>query len=327
MLLCKPLVSIVVPVFNAEKYLAKCIESVLKQTYETLEVILIDDGSKDGSAVICDQYALFDERIIVFHIKNSGVSNARNLGIQKATGKYICFIDSDDVIDKEYVEKLVVPYLQYPIELSICGILEEIVWKNIKRVRRPKAKLTGSFCSDYYALIEFLRVPFSKLYMLNIIKDNKIRFPQNISYAEDQVFNFQYYYYVKEYSFIDEPLYTYIHRRDTLSDLRNVCTQEKFNQYLFKLEKEKRFLEDNVIKNRDIIFNDHVIPAVTRFASLESYTVFKNNVNQVKDLIYSKNTHSSFRKKLFWLLFVSNFLFPIYVYLKVRRFVELRLSN
>lgn len=318
----EPLVSIIVPVYNAENFLKNCLDSIGNQTYKALEVILIDDGSKDTSADICDEYARLDKRIKVFHIKNGGVSNARNVGIEKATGDYVCFIDSDDVVDKEYIRKLVLPYTQRTIQLSVCGILEEIVWKNIKRVRMPKASLTGSFYSDYYALIEFLRVPFSKLYVLNIIKDNKIQFPKNISYAEDQVFNFQYYYYVKEYSFIDEALYTYVHRRNTLSDLRNVRTRKKFNQYLFKLEKEKKFLEDNVILNRDIIFNDHVMPAMTRFASLNSYAEFKNDVYKIKSMIYSKRYYNGFRNFVFWKLFDADLLLPIYVYLHLRSLVE-----
>ena len=90
--------SIIVPVYNVEKYLAECVDSITKQTYQNLEVILVDDGSTDGSGAICDQFAQMDNRIIVIHQKNQGVSASRNAALQIATGDYIGFVDSDDVI-------------------------------------------------------------------------------------------------------------------------------------------------------------------------------------------------------------------------------------
>ena len=98
-------ISVVVPVYNTEKYLHKCIESILNQTFRNIEVILIDDGSVDGSGSICDEYKIKDERVKVFHQPNSGVSVARNKGIIESTGNYICFVDSDDYIDGDYFEK------------------------------------------------------------------------------------------------------------------------------------------------------------------------------------------------------------------------------
>lgn len=89
-------VSVIVPIYNSENYLKKCVLSILNQTYANLEVILVDDGSSDGSSKICDDYAIQDNRVKVVHIPNGGVSNARNVGIQQAIGEYIAFVDSDD---------------------------------------------------------------------------------------------------------------------------------------------------------------------------------------------------------------------------------------
>ena len=97
------LVSIIVPVYNVENYLTECIESTLKQTYHNVEIILIDDGSTDRSGKICDTYANKDNRIKVFHKKNGGLSDARNMGIGKVTGEYIYFLDSDDILDRKSV--------------------------------------------------------------------------------------------------------------------------------------------------------------------------------------------------------------------------------
>ena len=98
-----PQISIVVPVYNVEKYLERCIDSILAQTFTDFELLLINDGSKDSSGLICDKYAEKDSRIRVFHKENEGVSRARNLGISNARGRWLCFIDSDDWVDKEYL--------------------------------------------------------------------------------------------------------------------------------------------------------------------------------------------------------------------------------
>lgn len=99
----KELVSIIVPVYNVETYVSKCIDSIVNQNYSNLEIILIDDGSKDNSSKICDEWSTKDRRIKVFHKKNGGVSSARNYGIKKSSGKYVCFVDSDDYLAPEFV--------------------------------------------------------------------------------------------------------------------------------------------------------------------------------------------------------------------------------
>ena len=101
-----PIISVVVPVYNVEKYLEKCLNSILEQTYKNFEVILVDDGSSDCCFNICEQYAKKDTRIKAFHKKNGGLADARNYGIKRAIGNYITFIDSDDFVKKEYLEFL-----------------------------------------------------------------------------------------------------------------------------------------------------------------------------------------------------------------------------
>lgn len=98
------LISVIVPVYNVENYLCKCVDSIINQTYNNLEIILVDDGSTDGSASICDEYVLKDSRVKVIHKENGGVSSARNIGIAEASGEYICFVDSDDWLELDYFE-------------------------------------------------------------------------------------------------------------------------------------------------------------------------------------------------------------------------------
>ena len=117
----KDLVSIIVPVYNVQKYLDKCIESMLKQTYTNIEIVLVDDGSTDGSALICDKYAADDERIVVVHKKNGGQSDARNVGREKSTGEYICWVDGDDCIEENMIELLHKNLVDNNADISICN--------------------------------------------------------------------------------------------------------------------------------------------------------------------------------------------------------------
>lgn len=115
-------ISVIVPVYKVEKYLKRCVDSILDQTYENLEIILVDDGSPDASPLICDEYAIKDSRVTVIHQKNSGLSGARNAGIEKATGKYIAFVDSDDYIAPHMYETLWNNLINYDAQISICRL-------------------------------------------------------------------------------------------------------------------------------------------------------------------------------------------------------------
>ncbi len=120
----KPLISIIVPVYNVERYMERCLDAVVKQTYKNLEVILVDDGSEDRSGSICDRYASEDARFKVVHHQNGGLSAARNTGIKKATGEYITFIDPDDSITEDYIEYLYNLINKHEADLAICAIEE-----------------------------------------------------------------------------------------------------------------------------------------------------------------------------------------------------------
>ena len=119
------LISIIVPIYNVEKYLNKCIDSILNQTYKNLEVILVDDSSQDDSGKICDQYKNLDNRVVVVHKSNKGVSDSRNVGLKHATGKYIGFVDSDDYIENTMFERLYNNIKKYNANISMCSFLNE----------------------------------------------------------------------------------------------------------------------------------------------------------------------------------------------------------
>lgn len=177
------LISVVVPIYNVEKYLGKCLNSILEQTYKNIEVILVDDGSLDNCGKICDEYALKDNRIKVIHKINGGLSDARNAGINIATGKYITFIDSDDFITKESIEILYQNIIKYKKDISIGQINTfddekniniEFVKENISEYKTKDAmeqllyntKYTSSTAGKLFltSLFKSIKFPYGKKY-------------------------------------------------------------------------------------------------------------------------------------------------------------------
>ena len=132
-----PLISIIVPVYDVEPYLRKCIDSILIQSYRDLEIILVDDGSPDNCGAICDEYAEKDKRIKVIHKKNGGLSDARNAGLDIATGEYIGFVDSDDWVMPDMYEYLYKAVKEYDADMSVCGYYD--YWGKT---------ISGRYCQD-----------------------------------------------------------------------------------------------------------------------------------------------------------------------------------
>lgn len=203
------LISVIVPIYKAESYLDKCIESIVNQTYKNIEVILVDDGSPDNCPKICDNWAKKNERIKVIHKQNGGVSSARNVGIENATGKYICFIDSDDSVENEYFEKFIKEIQNF--ELVVCGYSKvlngekkgKVLFSNEARNVIPKNQIM-----NLYQKV-LISAPWAKFYQKSIIDENNIRFPEDMSLGEDMVFNFSYIDKIENIAIINESLYNY----------------------------------------------------------------------------------------------------------------------
>ena len=175
----KPLVTIIVPIYNVEKYLEKCINSIIKQTYINLEIILIDDGSPDNCAVICDNYAHNDKRIKVVHQNNGGLSVARNTGLSMAHGEYIYFLDGDDWIEKTLIEENLSIMMAEKLDMIIFGYYEEFADKTIKHLQGNELWLTQKI-KDELLSINMEPCVWNKIYKKNVFHD--IRFPikQNV---------------------------------------------------------------------------------------------------------------------------------------------------
>lgn len=182
-----PLISIIIPVYNVEGYVDYCIKSVINQTYKDLEIILIDDGSKDNSGKICDEWNLKDQRIIVIHKKNGGLSDARNTGIEIATGKYITFIDSDDYILPNYIQYLYNLITLYNADISVCQFLNvdehNIVKKEMNDVAEYVVKGNEACMREYLTGTTIDTVAWRKLYKTELFNSG-IRYPVG-KYHED----------------------------------------------------------------------------------------------------------------------------------------------
>lgn len=177
-----PKISVIVPVYNVEKYLRRCIDSILAQTFTGFELLLIDDGSKDKSGEICDEYAKKDSRVRVFHKENGGVSSARNLGLDNALGEWVCFVDADDSVSPFYIEHLV--------QRIVCK--DQIVMSNVKNVEyiKENISLVGKTAIEYMVCngLFALSGPQSKLFNLNVIQQKGIHYPEGVHMGEDGIF-------------------------------------------------------------------------------------------------------------------------------------------
>lgn len=226
------LISIIIPVYNVEKYLSECLDSVITQTYENLEILLINDGSTDGSGKICDEYAQKDSRIKVIHKENGGVSSARNMGLDLAQGEYIAFIDSDDRVKREYIQKLYEKVKIENAEVCLCHF-SHFVGGETKKIAEPlpkhlnidlDKKETLNFFYKYLSCRGISGSPCRSLYKKEIVEN--YRFSCEVVRAEDLLFNLEVLINCKRIVSIDEWLYEY--RMNETSQTRS------YNQNLLK---------------------------------------------------------------------------------------------
>lgn len=197
-----PKISVIVPVYNVEKYLRKCVDSILSQTFTDFELLLIDDGSKDHSGEICDEYALQDDRVKVFHKENGGVSSARNLGIDVAKGEWITFVDADDWVSEKY----------FPENMLMCNtdlILNQLAKKEYSDAVGNTEVVASKFLANI--LNEQISLgPWAKFFRRAIINECGLRYYEDIKFAEDAIFNLQYFKYVRNLSVYIKGIYHYV---------------------------------------------------------------------------------------------------------------------
>lgn len=207
----KPIISIIVPIYNVEQFLLCCIDSILDQTFTDWELLLIDDGSPDRSGDICDEYAKKDTRIRVFHKENGGVSSARNLGLDSAQGEWVTFIDADDYILPDFINGLYKPIEEGESVDFVHGGCCNVKNGEIVSVNQSYENYIGD--NPGYVFRMFRGLTFSKLFSLENVNHSvdgrPLRFDEKMKIAEDMAFTMDYLFSVKRYAFVEEKGYCY----------------------------------------------------------------------------------------------------------------------
>ena len=258
MMFDKPQISVIIPVYNAEKTIAKCIDSVIAQTYQDFEILLIDDGSKDDSDSVCQSYAMQDKRIRYIHKENGGVSTARNLGIDEAKGQYVTFLDSDDWFETHTLEVLISNARRYDADLVI------------PRTRMVFCKTNGEFEKNAYNDDDYnlvvakneLAKNFEKLthtwalystcgrlFNRQILVKENVRFDINVKVLEDFCFNMVYIEHIHTLVHISEVLYNFY-----ILGIQNYATKRRYQDYIISNEKVYEYLS-HFCSNHNLIIS------------------------------------------------------------------------
>lgn len=211
----KPLVSVIVPVYNAEKYLKRCVESILQQTMEDFELILVNDGSNDFSGEMCDSYAITDSRVRVFHKENGGVSSARNVGIENALGVYSIQVDSDDYISSEMLECLHAKIIKNDSDIIICDYF-------LDNGKNKKIITQGNFKSNIELISMLLTGELhgsmgNKLIRTSLYDKYSIRFPEDLSLREDMYVCMSLFIHEIKVDYLNKAFYFYCQNTNSLS--------------------------------------------------------------------------------------------------------------
>lgn len=247
----QPLISVIIPVYNVEKYLKSCLDSVVSQTYKNLEIILVDDGSVDNSGKICDEYAEKDKRITVIHKENGGLSDARNVGIEKAQGSYITFVDSDDFIEKNFIKILVNIAINKKVHFVI-GNYKKFVKDSRNKDRNAKYEVNENSITVFSPRETMLRMLYQKqlsMYAHGKLYDRKlftaVRFPKGKLF-EDVPTIWSIVKQVDKVAYVNYKLYFYRQRNGSI--VNNTYSHRKMDQVYFS----KEILEE--VKNDDELY-------------------------------------------------------------------------
>lgn len=265
-----PKVSVIIPVYKAEKYLNRCLESLVNQTLREIEIILVDDGSPDNSGKICDEYAKIDNRVKVIHKENSGVSSARNVGLENATGEYIAFVDADDYVELNAYEELYSKAKKTDADAVICDYT--LILGNRKnclcqtKCKKDSAiyltnilqgRLTGSICN--------------KLIKASLFRQFSLCFDEDLVYCEDKLLLIKLLLKNIKIEYVQKSFYNYVNTPTSL-------THQDINKIIFRWEKQYNLLCD-----------------LLRNTEYESYLVYQR-IEFKKYLLYNRNDYSLFKK-------------------------------
>jgi len=284
------MISIIIPVYNVEKYITKCIESILNQTNSDWELILINDGSTDRSGEICDKYAINNKKIKVIHQSNRGVSKSRNTAINIANGEYLCFVDSDDWIDPNYLEEFKTN--TYKADFYFSGALYDINNKvySYKNYKESYCKNIQQIKNAFFNQKLFSNgYPWGKLFKTQIIKNNNLQFNEQLSIHEDHIFVFQYFSHINSLYITNTSGYHYIIFDDSGRKLSSKL--KKYEELI--LATNTFALSINQLKkkwNLSIEQND----------LLNQQFIFSKRLDAIRSLILQKKKKYFINEQIFW---------------------------
>ena len=323
------MISVIVPVYNVEKYLRRCVDSIINQTYRNLEIILVDDGSPDKSGEICDEYAKQDSRIKVIHKKNGGVSSARNAGITAASGEYIMFVDSDDYIDSGMLSDMV---LKIPCDIVCCGqkyLTSNGVIIGSSSMESYEKVDMNTFIGYYYCDAEKLNLisnSWSKLYLKSIIDSNNIKFDNGLSFAEDSLFVMRFLSHAKFISNIPKTYYNNVqYGSGTLMHKYNANSFE-ICELVYKAKAE--FAKSSEVCDIKFLnakyFNQYIaflsqIYSRSKMNSSEKYKKLKAAINNdFLHFLIDNNDICGFKNKLIKFAAKTGFILPVHIIYSIR---------
>lgn len=311
------LISIIVPVYNGEKYLNECLESIINNTYKNIEIIIVDDGSTDGSADICKKYMEIDSRIKYFYQKNGGIVSARNLGLKKSIGAYICFSDQDDIVSIDAYEQLYNGITKDDSDICI-GAFSYLKGKKIEQ-NNPTFKKKYEVISDvdnylvslsnacfrnnyYLTDYNYSWTIWNCIYKSKIIKKNNILFHKFVNYEDDFLFNFDFALNSKKISFINHNVYYWRQNFESESHVKKYVTNfaeknEMFNNYIVEYMKNKNIQFDTELWNSKF-YSKNLTCAIINEANIKNKYQNKINIHKLNVLYDNyKNKNMIFQRK------------------------------
>lgn len=325
----KPLISIIVPIYNCEKYIRKCVRSILAQSYENIELILVNDGSIDDSLAVCYEYMESDDRVKVVDKENGGPASARNAGIRESQGAYLAFVDSDDYLDEQYIEYLYSMIKKYMADIASCGFANENE-KTHKQYPIQKFKTeVFNFVSGYDTQKHIPFVCWHILFDSKIIKGENIYFDEDIFFMEDYVFNVRCFLKSNRIVVTSEILYYRTVRVDSLTnDSFSITYFEKWYTQMKALKKLKALTERYDNMKYDFLYKES-LSAAKMLDYIDRYNIVdKRKIDELKGTLKQNlaiNNIKNYKAKKM-LQFVALSVFPL-TYCRLREKRNIRIEN
>ena len=335
------LVSIVIPVYNVEKYLEECLNSIINQTYKRIEVIIVNDGSTDSSLEICKHFQL-DDRIIIIDKKNEGLSIARQVAVDNAKGEYLCIIDSDDYIDRDFIEKLAYSICKDNSDISMCASRQftkstSIIYGFSMSICTPKKILNHDVEYNYAHLLNYyyMQDSWAKIYRLDFIRCSGIKFYLNKEYnGTDLLFNYLLMFYKPKISVINNVLYNHRIHYESMVFRKDKKMQEGFQIIMSDLIRESNKIKYSSVINNQFSFiylnlmmisAQDIIDSEARISEIiyklkRFYILNKNYLDKIDRIKLHSSYFKKITNKLFSKLLMRRSLVFMYLYLRIRRF-------